>query len=66
MAERYVVQALLEEKIRTPEEVMKLIDKVTAEDVRRVSKEIFQPKNLNLAIIGPYQEESRFQKLLKS
>ncbi len=66
VAERYVVQALLEEKIRTPEEVMKLIDKVTAEDVRRVSKEIFQPKNLNLAIIGPYQEESRFQKLLKS
>ncbi len=64
VAERYVVQALLEEKIRTPEEVMKLIDKVTTEDVRRVSKEIFQPKNLNLAIIGPYREESRFKRLL--
>ncbi|MFZ5366545.1 MAG: M16 family metallopeptidase [Patescibacteria group bacterium] len=64
VAERYVVQALLEERIRTPEEVMKLIDKVTVDDVQKVAKEIFQQKNLNLAIISPYREESRFRKLL--
>lgn len=65
VAERYVVQALLEEKIRTPEEAMKLIDKVTAEDIRRVAREVFQVKNLNLAVIGPYREESRFRRLLR-
>ncbi len=65
VAERYLIQALLEKKIRTPEKAMRLIDKVTPEDVQRVAKDIFKPKNLNLAIVGPYKDESRFRKLLK-
>ena len=64
VATRYAHQALLEKEMRTPQEAMKLINKVTAEDIQRVAKKLFQPKNLNLAIIGPYREENRFRKLL--
>ncbi|MCJ7792467.1 MAG: insulinase family protein [Candidatus Marinimicrobia bacterium] len=65
VAGRYLNLALLEKKIRTPEEVMALIDQVTAEDIQRVAKDIFKSEKLNLAIIGPYRDEKRFQKKLK-
>lgn len=66
VAGRYTNLALLEKKIRTPEEVMKLTDKVTSEEIQRVAKTIFKPNKLNLAVIGPYQKEKRFKKLLSS
>ncbi|HUV43173.1 MAG TPA: pitrilysin family protein [Patescibacteria group bacterium] len=64
VASRYAAQLLLEKKIRTPEETMRLIDKVTVADVQRVAKAIFKPEKLNLALIGPYKDEDRFKKLL--
>lgn len=65
VAEFYVLQALLDEKIMDPQEVIKAIDKVTPEDIQRVARDIFTPEKLNLAIIGPYNDEERFLKLLK-
>jgi len=65
VAARASYQVLLEEKIRTPEETMELIDKVTAKDVQEVAQEAFRSRNLNLAIIGPYKDQARFKKLLK-
>ncbi len=58
---------LMERQIRTPDKILKEIDKVTLEDVRRVAKEIFTPKGINLAIIGPYKERDRqkFEKIIK-
>ena len=44
---------------------MELFDKVTPEDIQRVSKDIFDSKNLNMVIIGPYRDEGRFRKLFK-
>lgn len=64
VALRYATLAVLEKKLRTPEEAMKLIDKVTADDVLRVAKDIFKPEKLNLAVIGPYKDKERFQRLL--
>ncbi len=61
----YGTQELLREKIETPEEIFKKIDKVTSEDVLRVAKDIFKPQKINLAIIGPLDEdEVAFSKLL--
>jgi predicted Zn-dependent peptidase len=56
---------LLEGKIRTPEEIEKRIDEVTASDVKSIAGKYFTGSSLNLAIIGPYKEEERFRKLLR-
>lgn len=61
----YAGQELLEKKILTPEEVFKKIDKVSLNDILRVAKDIFQRKKLNLALIGPFKDKEKFEKLLK-
>jgi len=58
-------QILLEEKIRTPKEIIKNIDAVSASDVQMVAYDIFKDRSLNLAIIGPYKDEGKFVKILK-
>lgn len=65
VAERYALQALLEKKIKDPQEIIEAVDKITADGVQKVAKDIFSPEKLNLAIIGPYNDEERFLKLLK-
>jgi len=56
---------LLEGKVRTPEKIITGIEKVTPADICRVAKNIFLTKNINLAIIGPYRDESKFEKLMR-
>jgi predicted Zn-dependent peptidase len=56
---------LLHGTVRDPEEIMKLIDKVTVEDVRRVAEDLFKADKMKLAVIGPYDDRERFLKLLK-
>ncbi len=58
-------QELFSEKVLTPEEVFKKIDKVTMDDVNYEAKRLFVPERLNLAIIGPYENDEEFAKLLK-
>ncbi|MBU0572401.1 insulinase family protein [Patescibacteria group bacterium] len=58
------LKELLLGKIDTPEDVFKGIDGVTINDVLRVAKEFFVPERLNLAIIGPYKDQKRFEKLV--
>ena len=65
VASFYGEQELLENKIKTPKEVIARLDEVTIEDVSRTAQEIFVPERLNLAVIGPYQDDSRFKDLLK-
>jgi predicted Zn-dependent peptidase len=50
-------------RVRTLDEIMKGIDKVTIADIHRVANDIFQSDKLNLAIIGPH---SNSKKLLSS
>lgn len=65
VAERYALQMLLENKIRDPQETIAEIDKITTQDLQRVAKDIFYQKSLNLAVIGPHDDEERFLKLLR-
>jgi len=60
----YGMQELLENKILTPKEIFKKIDKVTQSDILEVAKDIFRPEKLNLALIGPFKNKNKFQKLL--
>lgn len=52
-------------KIRTPEEVISNIEKVTTEEVLKAAKNIFKMEKANLAIIGPYKNATKFEKILK-
>ena len=53
------------EALREPDEVLAALDKVTVEDVHRVAQDIVRQDRLNLALIGPFDEPDRFQKLLE-
>jgi len=59
------LQELLEKKILTPKELFKKIDKVSQNDILKVAKDIFKPDKLNLALIGPFNNKDKFQRLLK-
>jgi len=63
----YTEDWLLEGKLRTPQEIIANIDKVTIDDITKVAAEIFVPEKLNLTIVGPYKERDRqkFEKILK-
>ena len=61
----YGAQELLENKLLTLEEKFAKIEAVTADDAQRVAKDIFRPEKLNLALIGPFKDKEKFQRLLK-
>ena len=56
---------VLEERLREPDEVLAGFDAVTREDVRRVAADIVRENRLNLALIGPFDDEDRFERLLE-
>lgn len=58
-------QEILRRKIFTPEEECQMIDKVSQDDILEVAREIFRPEKLNLALIGPFTDKTKFQRLLK-
>jgi predicted Zn-dependent peptidase len=55
---------VLEQKLPDPEEALAGLDAVTAEDVARVATELVDPGRMRLAVIGPFDDESRFEPLL--
>ena len=56
---------LLEGKIRTPDDVLNEIEKVSLSEVQKIACDLFSKNRLNLAVIGPYKEKAKFEKLLK-
>ena len=57
-------QEVLRKKIEMPEDVEKKIRKVTGAQIQELAKEIFVDRNLNLAVIGPFANESEFSSIL--
>ena len=55
---------LLKNETLTTEEKLDKIMKVTQEDVQEAANEIFRPEKLNLALIGPFEDKEKFEKLL--
>ncbi|OGZ19033.1 MAG: hypothetical protein A2175_01770 [Candidatus Nealsonbacteria bacterium RBG_13_42_11] len=60
----YGVQELLEKKILTPEKIISIVDKITTNDILKAAKDIFRPEKLNLALIGSFEDKSKFERLL--
>jgi predicted Zn-dependent peptidase len=55
---------VLEDCVTEPEEVLTGLEAVTAEDVQRVAQELIDDQALRLAVIGPFEDAERFEKLL--
>ncbi len=64
----YGLQELLEKEALSPEEKFKKIDQVSIDDIKTISENIFLPEKINLAIIGPIEEDKKekIKKILTS
>lgn len=65
VASFFIDQEVLKGKVMTMEKIFEKIDKVTVDDIQRVAKDIFQENKLNLAIIGPHENEEEIKSWLK-
>ena len=57
-------QELLEQRIYTIDEVLAIIDKITAEDIYRVANDLLVTEKLNMSILGPIQNNDELRNLL--
>ena len=55
---------VLEGQAVEPDEVLAELDKVTVEDIQRVAQDVISQERLRLALIGPFDDADRFEKLL--
>jgi predicted Zn-dependent peptidase len=55
---------VLEGRLREPDDVLTGLDAVTLDDVQRVAHDVIRDERLNLALIGPFDDPDRFEKLL--
>ena len=65
IANFYGGQELLKHELKNMDEKAKEIRKVTAVDIQKLAKQIFKNEKLNLALIGPFKDKSKFEKILK-
>ena len=55
---------VLEQRAPDPDEVLAGISAVTVEDVQRVAQDVIADDKLRLAVIGPFDDPDRFDKLI--
>jgi predicted Zn-dependent peptidase len=55
---------VLEGNAVEPEEILAGLDAVTGDDVQRVAEDVIGSNGINLALIGPFEDEKRFQGIL--
>lgn len=58
-------QEILTRETLTPDELLAKIQAVQQEDIQKVAQDIFKEHSLNLALIGPFEEKTRFENLLR-
>lgn len=65
LASWYGRQALFYKKIKSPEQALAEVMKVTAKDIQAVAKTLFQSTAMRLAIIGPVKETKELEQIIK-
>jgi len=55
---------VLEGEIEDPDDVLRQLDAVTVEDVQRVARDLLEDTSFYLAVVGPFDDPARFEKLL--
>ena len=56
---------VLRDPVLEPDEVLAGLDAVTQEDVQRVAQDVIASNGLNLALIGPFEDEKPFEELVQ-
>ena len=57
-------QEILENQILSTEEILKHLESVTPKQVQGVAREMFVPEHMNLALVGPFEDKSKFEELI--
>ena len=65
LATFYGYQEVLRKDLKKPEDVVKEIKAVTAEEIKFVAERIFKNEGLNLSIIGKFKDKKEFLEILK-
>ncbi len=65
IANFYGGQELLKRELKQAEDKAREIRKVTASQIKALANDIFKDKKLNLALIGPFKDRAKFQKMLR-
>ena len=60
----FAEQELLLKEIKTPEEEMEAIERVQRKEIQELVQLIFQSNQLNLVLIGPFENKEKFKRLL--
>jgi predicted Zn-dependent peptidase len=55
----------LEGRLADPDEVLQRIEAVTAEDLQRLARQVMVDDGLNFALVGPFDDEERFLRVLQ-
>ena len=55
----YGMSYILTQRVETMASITNLINKITADDIMRISKEVFKNEKLNMVLIGPYDEKQQ-------
>lgn len=63
-AEFFGVREILNRGIRTPEDIIRDLSRVTAKEIQAVARDIFKDGKLYLSVIGPGHDASQLEKLL--
>lgn len=58
-------QEVTDQEVLTVDQVVDELDAVTAEDIRVVSRQLFDEQRLTLAVIGPFKGEAEFSSRLR-
>lgn len=64
VAQMHARNELLYDQLKTYDDIAAAVDKVTADDVHRVAQALLKPDAVHLSVIGPYDDVTRFEKLL--
>lgn len=65
VAQYWATRATLGDEIISPRKVIDEVRAVTREEVVAVAQEVFNPEKLVFALVGPFDDSGKFEKLLK-
>ena len=61
----YGGQEVIVDKMKKAEEVEKEIRKITPQQIKELSNKLFNDKELNMAMIGPFKDKKKFEKIFR-